>query len=154
MLNAIAIILHLIAINVWVGGMFFLVMVLGRAINKLEQEQQLMVWASTLKYFFFWVWLAVLILLSSGIAMLVYRFHDFINAPAYVLVMACLGILMIILFLLMYFIFYQKFKSAIKSSMVESAIENLRVIRALGRINIVLGLCVIIAIGGGPYFLF
>jgi len=154
MFNAIAIILHLIAINVWVGGMFFLVMVLGRAITTLEQEQQLVVWARTLKLFFFWVWLAVLILLSSGVAMLVFRFQDFINAPTYVLVMAGLGISMIMIFLLMYFVFYQKFKSAIKSRVVEPAIKNLCVIRALGRINMVLGFCVVIAIGGGPYFLF
>ena len=68
--------------------------------------------------------------------------------------MACLGILMIMLFLLMYFVFYHKFKSAIKARVVESAIENLSIIRALGLVNMVLGLCVVIAIGGGPYFMF
>ena len=154
MFNAIAIILHLIAINVWVGGMFFLVMVLGRAISTLEQAQQLAVWDRVLKSFFFWVWLAVLTLLSSGIGMLVYRFHDFINAPAYVLVMACLGVLMMLVFLLMYFIFYQKFKRSIQNQAVELAIDHLRVIRILGFVNMVLGLCVVIAIGGGPYILF
>ena len=154
MLNAIAIILHLIAINVWVGGMFFLVMVLGPAINTLERAQQLAVWARILKSFFFWVWLAVLTLLSSGIGMLVYRFYDFMNAPAYVLVMACLGVLMIVVFLLIYFIFYQRFKHAIQNQALERAIDHLRVIRILGFINMLLGLCVVIAIGGGPYILF
>ena len=121
MLSAIAIILHLIAINVWVGGMFFLVMVLGRAISTLEQAQQLAVWARILKSFFFWVWLAALILLGSGIGMLVYRFHGFMNAPVYVLVMACLGVLMVLVFFLIYFVFYQKFKHAIKNQAVDKA---------------------------------
>jgi uncharacterized membrane protein len=154
MFNAVAIILHLIAINVWIGGMFFLVMVLGRAISTLEQVQQLTVWAAVLKYFFFWVWLAVLILLSTGIAMLVYRFHEFMNAPTYVLVMACLGVLMMLIFSLMYFVFYQKFKHAIQEQAVEIARANLRVIRTLGFVNMTLGLCVVIAIGGGPYIPF
>ena len=154
MFNAIAIILHLIAINVWVGGMFFLVMVLGRAISTLEQAQQLTVWATILKSFFLWVWLAVLTLLSTGIGMLVYRFHDFMNAPAYVLVMACLGVLMMLIFLLMYFVFYQKFKHAIQDQAVEKASSNLRVMRILGFVSMTLGLCVVIAIGGGPYVTF
>ena len=154
MFNAIAIILHLIAINVWVGGMFFLVIVLGRAISTLEQAQQLAVWARVLKSFFFWVWLAVLTLLSSGIGMLVYRFHDFVNAPTYVLVMACLGVLMMLVFLLMYFIFYQKFKRSIQNKELELARDNLRVIRILGFVNLALGLCVVVTIGGGPYIQF
>jgi|LGVF01.1.fsa_nt_gb uncharacterized membrane protein len=154
MFNAIAIILHIIAINVWVGGMFFLVMVLGRAISTLEQAQQLTVWAMVLKYFFFWVWLAALTLLSTGFGMLVYRFHDFVNAPAYIFVMAFLGVLMVLVFLLMYFIFYQKFRHAIQDQSVEMARDHLRVIRILGFVNMILGLCVVIAIGGGPYIPF
>jgi uncharacterized membrane protein len=154
MFNAIAIILHLIAIDVWVGGMFFLVMVLGRAISTLEQAQQLTVWAMVLKYFFFWVWLAVLTLLSTGFGMLVYRFHDFVNAPAYVFWMACLGVLMVLVFLLMYFVFYQKFKHSIQDQSVEMARDHLRVIRILGFINMMLGLCVVIVIAGGPYIPF
>lgn len=108
MFNAVVSILHLIAINVWVGGMFFLIMVLGRAIATLEQPQQLALWAKTLRYFFFWVWLAVLTLLSTGVGMIVYRFNGFMNAPVYVLVMVCLGVLMILVFLLMYFYFLPK----------------------------------------------
>jgi len=139
MFNAIAIILHIIAINVWVGGMFFLVMVLGRAISTLEQAQQLTVWAMVLKYFFFWVWLAALTLLSTGFGMLVYRFHDFVNAPAYIFVMASLGVLMGLVFLLMYFIFYQKFRHAIQDQSVEMARDYLRVIRILGFVNMIMG---------------
>ncbi|RDH85947.1 MAG: hypothetical protein DIZ80_00275 [endosymbiont of Galathealinum brachiosum] len=154
MLNAIAIIIHLIAINIWVGGMFFLIVVSGPAISMLDQEQQLAVWVNILKSFFFWVWLAVLTLLSSGIGMLIYRFNDFMNAPVYILVMACLGVLMIVVFLLIYFIFYQKFKRSIQSHAHERAEGHLRVIRILGLINMLLGLCVVIAIAGGPYILY
>ena len=153
MFNAIAIILHLLAINVWVGGMFFLIVVLGRAITTLEQPQQLALWVTILKYFFFWVWLAVLTLLGSGISMLVYRFHDFINAPIYVLVMACLGVLMILVFLLMYFMIYPKFKQACHNHAMDTALVQLRVLRILGFVNMLLGLCVVVVIGGGPYFL-
>ena len=153
MFNAITTILHLLAINVWVGGMFFLIVVLSHAITTLEQPQQLALWAKILKYFFFWVWLAVLTLLSSGISMLVYRFHDFMNAPVYVLVMVCLGVLMILIFLLMYFIVYPKFKRSFQNQAIEMSLDQLRVLRILGFVNMLLGLCVVVVIGGGPYFL-
>ena len=153
MFNAITTVLHLLAINVWVGGMFFLIMVLSHAITTLEQPQQLALWAKILKYFFFWVWLAVLTLLSSGISMLVYRFHDFMNAPVYVLVMVCLGVLMILIFLLMYFIVYPKFKRSFQNQAIEMSLDQLRVLRILGFVNMLLGLCVVVVIGGGPYFL-
>lgn len=153
MFNAITTVLHLLAINVWVGGMFFLIVVLSHAITTLEQPQQLALWAKILKYFFFWVWLAVLTLLSSGISMLVYRFHDFMNAPVYVLVMVCLGVLMILIFLLMYFIVYPKFKRSFQNQAIEMSLDQLRVLRILGFVNMLLGLCVVVVIGGGPYFL-
>ena len=151
MFNAIAIILHLIAINVWVGGMFFLILVLGRAIATLEQPQQLVLWAKVLRYFFFWVWLSVLTLLTTGTGMIIYRFNGFVNAPIYVLAMFFLGILMISVFLLMYFIFYRKFMQSFKNQAVDAAREQLRVLRRLGIINMVLGLCVVVVIGGGPF---
>jgi uncharacterized membrane protein len=54
MLSSIALLLHLVAINIWVGGSFFAIVILGRVIKKLETQQQLVVWQLVLKRFFLW----------------------------------------------------------------------------------------------------
>ena len=52
MLNAIAIIVHLVAINVWAGGMFFIIMVLGKVVATLEIPEQYSFWQHVLNRFF------------------------------------------------------------------------------------------------------
>ena len=60
MLNAIALILHLVAINVWVGGTFFAIVILGRAIKNIAAAQQLLLWQLVLERFFTWAWVSTL----------------------------------------------------------------------------------------------
>jgi uncharacterized membrane protein len=153
MFNILAIILHLLAINIWVGGMFFIIMVLSKVIATLEVPEQHYLWAKILKRFFFWVWIAVFSLLGSGIGMILYRFGGFANIPLYILVMAALGLLMVVVFFLIYFLFYQRFKRHMYNGDVKRSREQLRKIRYLGIINMAIGLCVVVVIGGGPYFL-
>ena len=151
MLNAFAIIFHLIAINIWVGGMFFIVMVLGKVVSTLEVPEQQAFWQNILKRFFFWVWLAVVGLLATGIGMIFYRFGGLVNAPVYILLMAGFGIAMAVLFFVIYFVFYRKFLRDVKVGNVAASLHQLRIIRRLGILNMVLGFCVVIVIGGGPY---
>lgn len=153
MFNALAVILHLVAINIWVGGMFFIIMVLGRVVATLEIPEQHAFWQKVLRRFFFWVWLAVTALLSTGIGMILYRFGGIGNAPLYVLVMASLGVLMATVFFLIYFVFYKRFLHDMQVSDIESSRHQLRIIRRLGIVNMILGLCVVVTIGGGPYLL-
>jgi len=153
MLNAFAIILHLIAINIWVGGMFFIIMVLGKVVSTFEVPEQQAFWKNILERFFFWVWSAVIGLLGTGIGMIFYRFDGLANAPLYILVMASFGISMVLLFVVIYFVFYQNFLHDLKAGNVEGSRHQLRVIRHLGIVNMVLGFCVVIVIGGGPYLL-
>lgn len=151
MINALAIILHLVAINIWVGGMFFIIIVLGKVAGTLEVEQQNIFWEQILKRFFTWIWLAVIILLSTGTGMIVYRFGDISHAPIYILVMGSLGSLMAVVFFIIYFVFYQRFKLEMQKGNVQASRQQLRMIRRLGIINMALGFCVVIVIGSGPY---
>ena len=149
--NALAIILHLVAINIWVGGMFFIIIVLGKVVATMEVPEQHAFWKKILQRFFFWIWLAVFALLGSGAGMILYRFGGIYTAPTYVLVMASFGILMATVFILIYFVFYRKFKIFMQLGDVEASRQQLRIIRRLGIVNMVLGLCVVVIIGGGPY---
>lgn len=152
MINALAIILHLLAINIWVGGMFFIIMVLGKVSSSLELPAQHDFWQRVLRRFFFWVWLALVSLLGSGIGMIFYRFGGLATTPGYIRLMATFGLLMAAVFLLIYFVFYQHFTRALQRGDQQAAGYQLRVIRWLGIINMLLGLCVVLVIGGGPHF--
>ena len=138
MLNALAIIFHLVAINIWIGGMFFIIMVLGKVVSTLEVTEQHAFWQQTLKRFFFWVWLAVIGLLSTGVGMIIYRFGSLANTSWYVLVMASLGISMVVVFMVIYFVFYRNFKREFYSGNIEGSRQQLRIIRRLGIVNMVL----------------
>jgi len=151
MLNAVAIIFHLIAINIWVGGMFFIIIILGKVVSTLEEPVQQVFWQDTLKRFFFWVWLAVIGLLATGISMIFYRFGGIDYSPWYVLVMASLGISMVAVFLVIYFIYYRNFEREFNAGNIEGSRRQLRIIRGLGILNMVLGFCVVVVIGGSPY---
>ena len=81
MLNAIALILHLIAINVWVGGTFFA-----------------------------WTWLAVAILQGTGTWM-VYVIHGgFDNIPPYIMLIGLFALLMVVSYTYIFCVLYRRYQ--------------------------------------------
>jgi len=153
MLNAIALILHLVAINVWVGGTFFAIVILGRAIKNVEATQQLVLWQLVLRHFFTWAWTAVFILLSSGSWMVYSIYGGFDTIPVYVMLMGIIALLMICVFIFIYFFPYRQYKLLAQINDVENCMLKLAVIRFAGTINMILGLCIVVVIGSGPYIL-
>ena len=153
MLNAIALILHLVAINVWVGGTFFAIVILGRAIKNISAAQQLVLWQLVLQRFFNWAWIAVFILLISGTWMVYSIYGGFDTIPVYIMLMGLIALVMISVFIYIYFFPYQQYKLLVKTNDIDSCIQKLAVIRFAGTINMILGLCVVVVIGSGPYIL-
>jgi len=153
MLNAIALILHLVAINVWVGGTFFAIVILGRAIKNIAAAQQLLLWQLVLERFFTWAWVAVFILLTSGTWMVYSIYGGFDTIPVYIMLMGLIALLMISVFIYIYFFPYQQYKLLVQTNDVDSCVQKLAVIRFAGTINMILGLCVVVVIGSGPYML-
>ena len=150
---AIALTLHLIAINVWVGGTFFVVVVMSRVIATLEPYQQLIIWRKTLARFSTLVWLAIVVLLTTG-SWMIYRIYGGLgNAPLYVLIMALLALLMMTVFIITFFVPYRHFKQAIQMQDIETCQLKLEAVRLLGKVNMAIGLCVVIIIGIGPHYL-
>lgn len=152
MLNALAIILHLLAINIWVGGTFFTVVVLPRATITLVPTERHRFMQIVLKRFFFWVWLALIVVLSSGGAMIYRIFGGMTNIPLYVLLMMSMALLMAAVFLLIYFWPYRLFTQSLdRGNEVECEKQLIRV-RLLSKINMTLGIAVLMVIGGGPLY--
>ncbi|MGD8581448.1 MAG: CopD family protein [Gammaproteobacteria bacterium] len=151
MFDALALILHLVAINVWVGGTFFAIVILGRAIRNVDSAQQLHLWHLVFKRFFAWAWIAVIIILSSGTWMVYSVYGGFSRIPIYVMLMGVIALLMITVFIFIYFIPYRQYQQLVTMNDVDRCLQKLAIIRFAGIINMVLGLCIVVIIGSGPY---
>lgn len=136
----IAILLHILAVVIWVGGMFFAYMALRPAAAQiLEPAQRLALWAVTFKRFFPWVWLSVFTLLSSGFY-LIARFGGFAAVGGYVHAMLTIGVLMMLIFGHVYFAGFSRLKSGVAAQDWKAAGAALASIRRLIGINLSLGI--------------
>lgn len=147
---AIALMLHLLAATVWVGGMFFAYMVVRPvAAGTLEAPQRFTVWARIFAGFFPWVWFAIISLLLTGYSLLFGVFHTMANTPIYVHLMQAMGLIMMAIFGHVFFAPFRRLKRAVDTEDWEAGGKQLAQIRRMVGINLVLGLMVIAMAGGG-----
>lgn len=149
----VAILLHVLAVVIWVGGMFFAYMALRpAAVQTLEPPQRLPLWAATFQRFFPWVWLSVATLLGSGFY-LIAVYGGFAAVGLYIPSMLGIGILMMLIFGHVYFAGFSRLKRGVAAKDWKAAGAALGQIRMLIGINLSLGLInVFIAILGKTLF--
>jgi len=151
-MNAIAIVLHLLSAVIWVGGMFFAYMILRpSSASALQSPERLTLWVHTLKRFFPWVWVSVVLLPISGYWLVFDVYNGLASAPKTVNIMQGLGILMILLYLHVYFAPFRRLRKAVKLADWDAGCKHLASIRKLVAINMCLGLIVIAIAGAGRY---
>ncbi len=150
-MNAVAIAIHAIAAAVWVGGMFFMLVVFRPAVQTLEPASRSAMMATTLRKFFPWVWMSIVALLVTGY-WLVGALGGFGSVPGYVHIMHMLGWVMIALFAFMYFKPNKVFRAAIEQSDKEQAMKALGTVRTIVTVNFVLGLAMFAIVTGGRYW--
>lgn len=147
-----AITLHLLAVVVWVGGMFFAYMALRPvAATVLEPRERFTLWSQTFARFFPWVWAAVVLLPATGYWMVLYVFGGFGSLALYIHLMQAIGIVMILVFLHVYFAPYPRLKRAVAAGDMTAAAKQLAMIRKLIGLNLILGLTVTVIAGSGRY---
>lgn len=136
----IALLLHVLSVVVWVGGMFFAYMALRpAAMQTLEPPQRLSLWAATFERFFPWVWLSILLLLGSGLY-LIAAYGGFGTAGAHVRGMLTLGLVMMLIFAHVYFALYRRLKRSVASQEWKSAGATLAQMRILIGVNLSIGI--------------
>lgn len=139
---AIAITLHVLAVVIWVGGMFFAFMAQRPAALGLEPPDRLPLWSRTFARFFPWVWASVILLPVTGYYMIA-RMGGFGAVGMYVNIMQGLGILMIMIFLHVFFAPYRRLKKALAAGDIPGAGKQLATIRKLIALNLSIGLVLI-----------
>lgn len=150
---SIAIVLHVLAAVVWVGGMFFAYLAMRPAVGQVvAAEQRPVLWCHTLSRFFRWVWAAVIVLLVTGYWMVFSYFGGMAGAGVHVHLMQALGLVMMLLFLHVFFAPYRRLKQAVSDGDMAEGGRRVGQIRLLVGINLILGL-VVIAIGSGGRYI-
>lgn len=130
---------HIGSVVLWVGGMFFAYVCLRPvAAQQLPPPQRLPLWAAVFGRFFPWVWLAVALILGSGLAMMMEV--GFAGAPIHWHVMMLVGIVMMLIFAHVDLALYGRLKRAVADQDWPRAGAALNRIRRLVGINLILGL--------------
>lgn len=145
-----ALLLHVLGVVVWVGGMFFAYMALRpAAAQSLEPPQRLKLWEGTFRRFFSWVWLAVALIFGSG-TYLIRGGGGFGAASPHVDLMLGIGLVMALIFFRIFFVPYRTLKQAVAAGEWQTAGAALAQIRTLVGVNLVLGLLtIVVAMAGG-----
>ena len=150
----IAVLLHVVSVVVWVGGMFFAYMVLRPvAAGQLEPPQRLRLWAGVFARFFPWVWAAVVLILTTGLWMVFAMFGGIGPSGLYIDLMLGSGIVMMLIFFHVFFAPFRRLKRAVAAEDWSAGGKALGQIRMLIGINLVLGLITIAIASGGRFLL-
>lgn len=149
---SLAVALHVLAVVVWVGGMFFAYMCLRPvAAAQLEPPQRLALWSGVFDRFFPWVWVSVVIVLATGFWMIYGHFGGMGGTRWYVHGMMTLGIVMVAIFMHVYFAPYRRLKKAVEAQDWPAGGKQLGQIRVLVGINTLIGVITTLMGAGGRY---
>lgn len=149
-----AVLLHVIAVVIWVGGMFFAYMFLRPvAAAQLEPPARLTLWTGVFSNFFPWVWTCVVTVLATGLWLIFNVFGGMAGSPLYVHAMLGLGILMMLIFFHVYFAPFARLKRAVAAEDWPAGGKSLSQIRMLVGINTTIGMITIAVGAGGRYMM-
>ncbi len=140
--------LHVAAVTIWVGGMFFAYVCLRPvAAIQLEPPARLRLWRAVFGRFFPLVWLAVALLLITGLGMML--MVGMKAAPIHWHMMFLTGLVMMIIFAHVYFAPYRRLIRAVSAADWPDGGAALAQIRKLVALNTALGFVTIALATGG-----
>jgi uncharacterized membrane protein len=145
---SIAVMVHVLSAVVWVGGMFFALLVLRPASGPLDPPVRLALWYRVFGGFFPWVFAAIVLLLVSGFTLFLGGYAD----GPHVHVMMAIGIVMVLIFFHLYFAPWKRFRVALDAGQNAAAAAQLNQIRILVMVNLILGLITAAVGAGGRYW--
>ncbi|MDE2006120.1 MAG: CopD family protein [Rhodospirillales bacterium] len=130
---------HMLCAILWVGGMFFALMVVRPALAVLEPAQRVALHNRIFARFFAVVWVAMALIVASGYAMIATLYGGFAHLPWNVNAMQGIGLVMAAVFLAIVFGPYRRFRAAAGTARALEAADR---IRRLIAVNLVLGVVV------------
>jgi uncharacterized membrane protein len=146
------IMLHVLGIVIWVGGMFFAHQILRPvAADRLEPPLRLPLWVGVFKRFFPWVWASVAMIFASGLFMIGFV-GGMSSAPLHIHAMLGTGTIMMAIFAYVFFIPFARLQRAVLNQDWKAGGASLASIRQLVGINLSVGLITIAIATAGAMF--
>jgi uncharacterized membrane protein len=140
---SIALLFHLLAVVIWVGGMFFALMALRpAAVTTLQPPQRLPLFAATLAYFFKWVTGAIVVILVTGFY-LIAMLGGIRAVGTYIHAMMTLGIVMMLIFVHLRVVSYRRLQAAVATQSWPDAGAAMASVRRFVWINLGFGVVTI-----------
>jgi uncharacterized membrane protein len=146
-----AITAHILAVIIWIGGMFFGFVALRPALKGMDTLAAARFWCTLLGRFLPWVWAAILVLLTSGIYMVFNSFDGFGQLPWFIQFMMAIGVFMMMLVGHVTLSAFKKLKRAVATNDEALAKRALGQIRVIMDVNLTLGLAIVIVVMSGAY---
>lgn len=144
--------LHLLAVMVWVGGMFFAHFFLRPAVQGLQPPERVKLMHSVLQRFFAVVMVLVVVVLASGVGMIgsVHAMAGAVggkfNMPATWIVMSVLGVVMMAVFGHIRFALFKRLDRAVAAKDWPAGGKALGSIRKWVAFNLALGLVIVLVL--------
>jgi uncharacterized membrane protein len=149
----IAITLHVIAVVIWIGGMFLGVVAVRPTLAQEGMPARARLFAGIVGRFLPWAWAAVVTLLLTGFYMVFTSFDGGLSGtPWFVRLMMGVGIFMMMLLGHASFVPYKRLKRAVASNDEALAAKSIRQMTLVMMVNLALGLIVILSAMMGAYF--
>jgi uncharacterized membrane protein len=136
--------LHIAAAIVWLGGAAFMLFAIRPAAMALPAPERLGLMAVAMGRFFALVWICIVILLTSGLAMMMAAGMK--NAPQGWTVMAALGLLMFALFGHLYFGPFRRMRQSVAVNDWATAGQKAGQVAKLAQLNLFLGALAVAAV--------
>ncbi len=146
MILTIALTLHLLAVIVWVGGMFFAHLILRpTAAELLEPPLRFPLLLKAFTRFFRWVWIAIILLWLTGL-WIIWDYGGLSPMDIHIHIMLNLAGIMTLLFIYLFFIPFSQLKQATTEHNFAKAADYLGSIRRIVATNLLLGLVIILVV--------
>jgi uncharacterized membrane protein len=129
-------VLHVLGAVVWVGGIFFAILIMRAALEDLDPARRVDVYRAAFHRFFRLLWLVMPGMLLTGYLMLFVKYGGFGDAPWNIHLMHMLGLAMAAIFVSVWFGPYKRFQ--------QGQGRAIDIIRPLLIANLVLGLVTIV----------
>lgn len=142
--------LHVIAAVIWVGGIFFMQVIMRKVTSDLEGPQRQAIMSKVFTFFFQWVWVAVITILVTGFGIIFGVYGGFGGMPwesfKRVHLMTALGLIMSLVFTYIYFLPYRSLMKARAEGDMKKAAGQVTYIRTFGSVQLVLGIAILIIV--------
>jgi uncharacterized membrane protein len=135
-------VVHVLCVVIWVGGMFFAYVVLRPSLGVLEPVQRIALHTQVFRRFFLVIWHAMPLILLSGFTMLFVFDGGAANAAWNINAMMLIGLIMSAVFVLIVFGPYARFRRTTERATAAACIDR---IRKLIGVNLVLGIITVVA---------